>query len=103
MTVRQVASEMISISDNTAADMLISLVGRGAVEAAARAVGMADPALDVPFLTTRELLVLKLDDWPQLARRYLALGSAGRLALLTGTVDEVPIGGARRCGRSHGT
>ncbi|MGP8207173.1 MAG: serine hydrolase [Acidimicrobiales bacterium] len=88
--VKQVASDMISISDNTAADMLISLVGRGAVEAVTRATGMADPALDVPFLTTRELLVLKLDDWPKLAQRYLALSPAGRLALLTGTVDRVP-------------
>jgi hypothetical protein len=93
VTVKQVASDMISISDNTAADMLISLVGRSAVEQATRATGMADPALDVPFLTTREMLVLKLDDWPKLAQRYLALGPAGRLALLTGTVDEVPIGG----------
>ena len=54
--------------------MLIALLGRPAVEAATRETGMADPALDVPFLTTRELFVLKLDDWPKLAQRYLALG-----------------------------
>ena len=52
---------------------------------------MADPALDTPFLTTRELFVLKLDDWPSLASRYLALGAAGRQAMLTGTVDRVPL------------
>jgi hypothetical protein len=52
---------------------------------------MAVPALDTPFLTTRELFVLKLDDWPSLASRYLALGVAGRQALLTGTVDRVPL------------
>jgi hypothetical protein len=92
-TVEQVATDMISISDNTAADMLISLVGRAAVEQATKETGMADPSLDVPFLTTRELLVLKLDDWPKLAQRYLALGPARRLALLTATVDQVPIGG----------
>lgn len=82
---------MISSSDNTAADLLINLVGRTSVEAAAAASGMADPALDTPFLTTRELFVLKLDDWPALADRYLALGSAGRLAMLTGTVDRAPL------------
>lgn len=90
VTVRQAADDMISISDNTAANMLIALVGRGAVEAAAREAGMADPGRDVPFLTTRELFVLKLDDWPALANRYLALDTAGRQALLAGTVDRVP-------------
>jgi hypothetical protein len=88
--VQRVATGMISISDNTAENMLIALLGRAAVQAAARASGMADPALDVPFLTTRELFVLKLHDWPKLAQRYLALGTAGRQALLSGTVDQVP-------------
>jgi hypothetical protein len=91
LSVRRVAAMMISISDNTAANMLISLLGRPAVEAATRTSGMADPGRDVPFLTTRELFVLKLDDWPKLASRYLALDAAGRLALLAGTVDHVPL------------
>ncbi|HEY1917428.1 MAG TPA: serine hydrolase [Streptosporangiaceae bacterium] len=91
VSVLQAATLMISISDNTAANMLIGLVGRSAVEAAAKDTGMADPALDTPFLTTRELFVLKLDDWPKLADRYLALDSAGRQALLTSTIDKVPL------------
>jgi beta-lactamase class A len=90
VTVLQAAEDMISSSDNTAADLLLTLVGRTAVESAAAASGMADPALDTPFLTTRELFVLKLDDWPALASRYLALSAAGRQAMLTGTVDRVP-------------
>ena len=84
VTVLQAAEDMISSSDNTAADLLLTLVGRTAVEAAA-------PTLDTPFLTTRELFVLKLDDWPTLASRYLALDAAGRQALLTGTLDRVPL------------
>jgi beta-lactamase class A len=91
LSVQQVASDMISISDNTAEDMLAGLLGRAAVEQATRTSGMADPALDLPFLTTRELFVLKLDDWPKLAQRYLALGTAGRLAVLAGTVDHDPL------------
>jgi hypothetical protein len=91
VTVLQAAQDMISSSDNTAADLLLTLAGRAAVESAAAASGMADPALDTPFLTTRELFVLKLDDWPSLASRYLALGPAGRQAMLTGTVDRVPL------------
>ena len=91
VSVQQVAAGMISISDNTAANMLIALLGRHTVEAAARASGMADPAPDVPFLTTRELFVLKLHDWPKLAQRYLAHDTAGRQAMLSSTVDRVPL------------
>jgi len=90
VTVRQAADDMISMSDNTAANMLMALLGRSAVEAAAADSGMADPGLDMPFLTTRELFVLKLIDWPRLADSYLAQTPAGRQAMLTGTVDRVP-------------
>lgn len=86
-----VANDMIALSDNTAADMLIDLVGRSAVEAAVRSSGAADPALDVPFLTTREMFVLKLNDWPALAKRYLALPASKRLAFLGKYVDAVPL------------
>ncbi|HET9016376.1 MAG TPA: serine hydrolase [Thermomicrobiaceae bacterium] len=92
VSVQQAATDMIQISDNTATDMLIGLLGRNAVEAAMRDTGMADPARNVPLLTTREMFILKADDWPTLANRYLALGPAARLAFLTGTVDPVPLG-----------
>jgi hypothetical protein len=52
---------------------------------------MADPALDRPFLTTREIFTLKLDRWPALAERYLAADEAGRRALLASTVDRAPL------------
>jgi len=89
VTVRQAAADMISQSDNTAANLLLALVGRPAVEAAAASSGMADPGLDVPFLNTRELFVLKLIDWPRLADRYLAQTPAGRQAMLTAAIDPV--------------
>jgi beta-lactamase class A len=89
VTVQQAAADMISVSDNTAANLLMALLGRPAVEAAADS-GMADPGLNVPFLTTRELFVLKLIDWPRLADSYLAQTPAGRQAMLTSTVDRVP-------------
>ena len=85
------AAKMISLSDNTAADMLIGLVGRSAVEAALTATGMASPALDRPFLTTREIFVLKLDQWPALAQRYVAADEPSRRALLASTVDRAPL------------
>jgi hypothetical protein len=89
--VRETAAKMISISDNTASDMLINAVSRSAVEAALTTTGMADPALDRPFLTSREALILELEQWPDLAQRYLAASEAGRRALLTDTVDGLPL------------
>ena len=85
------AAKMISLSDNTTADMLINLAGRSAVEAALTATGMASPAMNRPFLTTREIFVLKLDQWPALANRYIAADEPGRRALLAGVVDREPL------------
>lgn len=58
-TVAEFARAMIADSDNTATDHLIDLVGRDAVEAAQADLGHADPALNQPFLTTREAFILK--------------------------------------------
>jgi beta-lactamase class A len=91
ISVLEAAAAMISLSDNTATDMLINLLGRPAVEAALTQSGMADPDLDRPFLTTREIFTLKLAHWPALAERYLAAGPAGRRALLAGTVDRAQL------------
>jgi hypothetical protein len=52
---------------------------------------MTDPALDRPFLTTREIFTLKLAHWPALAQRYLAADQDGRRALLASTVDRTPL------------
>ena len=61
---------MISISDNTAADHLIHFLGRRAVERQQRRFGMKRPRVNEPFLTTRELFQLKLNDYPSLAVPY---------------------------------
>jgi beta-lactamase class A len=91
VSVLDTAEAMVSLSDNTATDMLINLVGRSAVEAALSATGMASPALDRPFLTTREIFVLKLHQWPALADRYIAADEPGRRALLASTIDQAPL------------
>ena len=91
ISVLDTAAKMISISDNTAADMLINFLGRAAVEAALTTSGMASPALDRPFLTTREIFILKLDQWPALAKRYIAASEPSRRALLASTVDRAPL------------
>ncbi len=59
LTLHTLATLMISISDNTATDQLIAVLGRDAVEAEVIASGHADPQATFPFMTTRELFVLK--------------------------------------------
>lgn len=60
VTVHEAARLMISISDNTAADHLIDLLGRRAVEATMDAYGHTSPELNTPFMDTREFTALKV-------------------------------------------
>jgi hypothetical protein len=90
LPVAQVAQDMIAISDNTAADLLMALVGRAAVEN--QMVLLSNHAnLNVPFLTTREFFVLKYVRYPTLANHYIGLGPAQRAHFLAHTVDQIPV------------
>ncbi len=88
LSVQELATKMISLSDNTAADMLLALVGRSAVEAQVRR-WSTHAALDTPFLSVAELFALKYGDYPRLANHYLSLGTSGRTAYLRSTIDKV--------------
>lgn len=90
-TLDEFARQMISISDNTAADHLIHRLGRENVEANLAAMGLADPSRMIPFLTTRELFVLKAPANADLAVAYLAADVAGRRALLAGKIAAAPV------------
>ena len=92
VSVRQTAAMMIAISDNTAADMLIQLVGRSAVQAQDRQ-WSGHAALNVPFLTAREGLLMKI--YPALAKKYLSLAPSRRAAFLASKVDPLPFGQAQ--------
>ena len=73
MTVQSLATLMISISDNTATDTLLKLVGRERVEQFLRRTGHSAPERSLPFLTTRELFLLKtLDSGPAYAEADVA-------------------------------
>jgi len=91
LTVQQAALKMISLSDNTAADLLLKLVGRAAVERQVRA-WSSQPSLDIPFLTVSELFALKYHDFPAMADKYLSLHPAQKAAYLASTVDKVRAG-----------
>jgi len=81
-TLRHYAEQMISVSDNTAADHLIGRLGRSAVEAELPRLGNSVPARNTPFLTTRELFALKLTAPTALRDAFARGDSAARRRLL---------------------
>ena len=90
VTIRELARQMISVSDNSATDILLDMVGREKVEAMQATVGIAAPARNVPFLGTMEMFKLKGVGGGALGTRYLGADTAGRRALLAGEVAHTP-------------
>lgn len=87
VSVFELAERMISISDNTATDHLIALVGRDAVEEVQEEMGHSNPDLNIPFLTTRELFQLKLGDLSALSE-YVGADQSTRRSLLDSLADD---------------
>jgi len=85
----ELAQKMISISDNSATDILLATVGRVKVEAMMTQVGWQSPARNRPFLSTLETFKIKgiarfREAWPKLDEK-------GRRALLP-QIDTAPLG-----------
>lgn len=95
LTLHSLAALMISSSDNSAADTLLTLLGRDRVEALLPELGVAAAARNRPFLATREAFVLKYGD-PALLRRWTAADEAGRRALLGGELAAAEAAGLDR-------
>lgn len=92
LTVRDLATLMIAISDNTAADVLLARVGRERVEAAMRGIGA--PSVRVPF-SIRELFEELTDspgaDYDTLRERLrVSAGSGGRAVIAEQSVRATP-------------
>lgn len=85
LTLHTLASLMISISDNTATDQLIATLGKGRIFKAMKDSGHSNPAANDPFLTTRELFVLKAQS-PATLAAWRSRDAAGKAAILLGEV-----------------
>ncbi|MGC9993182.1 MAG: serine hydrolase [Candidatus Cybelea sp.] len=85
LTLATYAAEMISISDNTAADALVRTVGPAAL---ARYAGSNEP-----FLTTREMFILKSDEGASSRGMYLTVDSAAGRAGVLRRIDALPLPG----------
>jgi beta-lactamase class A len=98
-TAYSLALAMTAESDNTAADMLISGLGRRNIEAALAPLGHARPELMKPFLRTSELFRLRSDSETELKyanlrgpARYDLLDKLRRAPLDAGAVKRSPFG-----------
>ncbi|GGG20784.1 hypothetical protein GCM10007304_38340 [Rhodococcoides trifolii] len=89
VTVRDAAEKMISISDNTATDLLIDRLGRAAVENELSLMGHHDPADLTPFPTTKEVF---LTGWGVQNQRaaWQSADTEGRRAILA-SLDDQPL------------
>lgn len=67
VTLHTLASLMISISDNTATDQLIAVLGKERILKLMADSGHSDPGANDPFLTTRQLFELKASNPETLA------------------------------------
>jgi len=90
LTVRELAERMIEISDNTATDHLMDLVGREAVEQAMTNSGHSAPDRNVPFMNTREFTIVKFTD-DEFRARYLAADADQRRQILDDEVASMPL------------
>ena len=100
VTLQTLATMMISISDNTATDTLIRLVGQDALSAELKASGHSRPELNVPFLTTRQAFQLKGGEDTALA--YYASADVDERAELLRLLDDQPVDRAKIAGKLSG-
>lgn len=91
VTLRELAQKMISVSDNSATDILLAALGRDKVEAMLPVIGWRHAARNRPFLGTLEIFKLKGVPGGALGKRWLALDEAGRRALLAKEIAATPI------------
>lgn len=91
ITLHSLATLMISISDNTATDTLITVLGRDKVDAMIARAGVTDPARSQPLLTTLEAFRLKALSRtdPAIVADWATLTPAGRRAILTSRARDL--------------
>ena len=104
VTLQSLANWMISVSDNSATDTLIHLLGREAIEARMRAAGHSAPSRNIPFLTTVEAFALKGNNFESERTAFIAgdddaqrkLIDANQSRLTLANVDGVSFAGGPR-------
>ena len=82
ITLQTAATLMISISDNSATDLLINTIGRQNIDKLIRFTGHRQPSKTTPTLTTLEAFALKMPNNDRLRSRYVRASETEQAALL---------------------
>jgi hypothetical protein len=90
VSLRQLAENMIRISDNTATDHLIAFLGRRSIENYMARHGLSSFA-NTPFLSTRELFVVRAVFTDAQAQQWQAADRSGRLQMLKALPQWGPV------------
>src|SRR3989440_644265 len=77
------------LSDDTAADQLLKLLGRERVESVLSETKHAKPQMNMPFLSTLEMFKLKGEPTHKAAEQYLSLDINGRRKFLAEQIADV--------------
>ena len=89
LTLYTLAALMISQSDNTAADQLLYFLGRKNIEKMLSVTGHSNPALNIPFITTAEMIKMKAQPGLKAAHQYLSEPAEQRRELLSKIVSQI--------------
>jgi len=92
VSLRELATQMISISDNSATDILLDFLGREKVEAMLRTIGVTHDPRNFPYLATLEAFKLKWLQDGALADKFNALDDRGQRKMLAGELQSVDMG-----------
>jgi hypothetical protein len=90
VSLREYATQMISISDNTATDHLLYFLGREAVQKMLKPMNNEHSDLNIPFMSTLEVFKLKWAIDPQETKRYIDSDGPTKLKILN-EISAVPI------------
>jgi beta-lactamase class A len=82
ITLHTLACQMISVSDNTATDHLLHVLGADAVMRGQAMLGHSAPEVNDPFLSTREMFLLKFCDQGRYAQAYARAEPSERREIL---------------------
>ncbi|MBY4129473.1 serine hydrolase [Rhodococcus fascians] len=81
VSVREAAEKMISLSDNTATDLLMERLGRDRIERQLGVMGHHDPTVMTPMMDTRQFFVIGFGD-PNMRAEWSGADPDGRADLL---------------------
>jgi beta-lactamase class A len=95
LTLHTLATLMISQSDNTATDMLLHELHHDSVERMQQRMGHSNASLNSPFLTTRDVFLLKFTNGGIPAREYAGLRPADRRKFLDRLQEQTPLAAVR--------